>query len=82
MNKENKDGIKEKFSEMPKITLIGRRELYIENFKSVITYTESIIELNCAMYLLKISGKELEIKSLSSDLAEICGVIFDIEIVN
>ena len=82
MNKENKDGIKEKFSEMPKITLIGSRELYIENFKSVITYTESIIELNCAMYLLKISGKELEIKSLSSDLAEICGVIFDIEIVN
>ena len=82
MNKENKDGLKEKFSEMPKITLIGRRELYIENFKSVITYTESVIELNCAMYLLKISGKELEIKSLSSDLAEICGVIFDIEIVN
>lgn len=75
-----KEERKEKLSDMPRITLLGRRSLYVENFCAVVVYTEKEIQLNTAEFLLKITGENLEIRTLAQGLLEIIGEIFDVSI--
>lgn len=66
----------------PRLTMLGKRELYIENFKAIIEYTETCIRLSTSTYLLKISGVDLEIKNISPETLEIGGEITNMEISN
>lgn len=73
-----KEEQRERMSDMPRITLLGSKSLYVENFCAVVVYTDSEIQLNTASFLLKISGKNLEIKTLTPGLLEIVGEIFSL----
>lgn len=77
---KNKEETKERLSDMPRITLLGSRSLYVENFCAVVMYTDTEIQLNTLEFLLKISGKNMEIKTLAQGLLEIAGEIFDVSI--
>ena len=75
-----KEETKERIRDMARVTILGRRSLYVENFCAVVMYTETEIQLSTIDFLLKISGKNLEIKSLAQGLLEIAGEIFDVSI--
>ncbi len=66
----------------PRLTLLGKKELYIENFKAIIEYTPDCIRLSTSAYLLKITGADMEIKNISPEILEINGEIVNIEVSN
>lgn len=76
------ESIKEKLSDLARLTLLGSRELYVENFKSVLIYTDTEIQLNTGTYILKISGNNLRIVSITSDMAYVDGAILELKIQN
>lgn len=70
---------KEVILDVPRLTLIGNRELMVENYKSIGEYTENLIVLNSKSCKLKISGSELEIRSIATEMIYICGKISAVE---
>lgn len=55
------------------ITVSGRHEAYIENYKSIIEYTDTKIRLQTKNGKLKITGKQLEIQYYTADEMKITG---------
>lgn len=53
--------------DLPKITLIGDTQLYIENHKGVIEYNGEKIKLNVSIGQLEIVGEGLVIRAINSD---------------
>lgn len=62
--------------DLPKITVIGRNELYIENHRGIIEYNTELLRINLSRGFLEIEGKELEIKALTPEEMSIYGEIF------
>lgn len=61
--------------EMPRITLVGQRELYLENHKGIIEYDLKQIKINLARGYLEIEGDDMEIKFIIQDELSISGSI-------
>lgn len=59
----------------PKITVLGEESVTVENHKGLIELSQTLIRLNTPMYLLKITGENLDIKSITGDDVEITGKI-------
>lgn len=66
---------KELTLDVVKITLIGTRELTIENYIGVIEYTDKTIHLSAKPLPIKIAGDFLEIKTMTKELLYVSGVI-------
>ena len=69
---------RELISDVPKITLTGRDNLLIENYKSLVEYEKDIIRINTSEGLLKLEGGELDIKTVTDEMMEISGKITSI----
>lgn len=52
---------------MPVINLEGKTGVYIENYKGIIEYFDDTIVINTAVGLLHVVGKDLAIKSITSE---------------
>lgn len=65
--------------DMPHITMYGDRELYIENYKSLISYNSTKIETGSKKGKVIITGKNLEIKSIRREDIMISGLILHVE---
>ncbi|HWQ75509.1 MAG TPA: sporulation protein YqfC [Syntrophomonas sp.] len=61
--------------DIPKITLIGKNEFYLENHRGIIEYSTQRLRINLSRGFLEISGKNLEIKALMPDEIKIEGEI-------
>lgn len=72
---------KDTFLDLPKIILTGNREVYIENYKGIIEYTDTLMRLNTGMRLLKITGKALCIMSIGADDITVGGEIEAVEFI-
>ncbi len=59
----------------PRLILLGKSELTVENYKGVVEYTDKLLRLNTATHLLKIEGENLTISEMTSDDVEIRGII-------
>ncbi len=57
------------------ISSIGNRELTLENYKSILLYSDTCIRVKANPYPLTITGTGLEIRSISRDLLYITGRI-------
>ncbi|MEG1441855.1 MAG: YabP/YqfC family sporulation protein [Oscillospiraceae bacterium] len=57
------------------IKFIGNRELTIENYKGIIEYTDTCIRVKAKPNILKITGKNLEIKTITQEMLYITGRI-------
>lgn len=68
--------------DLPKLTLIGNIQISILNHKGIIEYTEENIRVNTKSGIFKITGEELEIKTILSEEIIISGVIKKIEIIS
>lgn len=61
--------------DLPKITVIGMTELYLENHKGIIEYTNERMRINLTRGFLEIEGENMEIKALMPDEMKILGEI-------
>lgn len=61
--------------DIPKITLVGRGELYLENHRGIIEYSSQRLRINLSRGFLEILGDQLEIKALLPDEMKIEGNI-------
>ncbi|CFY00895.1 Sporulation protein YqfC [Syntrophomonas zehnderi OL-4] len=59
--------------DLPKITVIGRNELYLENHRGIIEYSPQLLRINLSRGFLEIQGDRLEIKALMPDEMKVWG---------
>ncbi len=89
--KKDKKEMKENISELlelpkdivmdfPRITLIGNLQLYIENHKGMIEYSDSKIRVNTKSGVISITGKNFLIKTIVTEEIIIYGEIAHIEL--
>lgn len=64
--------------EMPRITLIGNKELYIENHRGVLHFSPELLRLALAKGYLEISGEGLVIRNILGQELAVVGVIGEI----
>ena len=55
------------------LTLIGTQAVHIENYRSILVYTDSEIRIRCRHYILSVSGKKLKICYYDKDEMKISG---------
>ena len=55
------------------LTLIGTRAVHIENYRSILVYTDTEIRIQCRHYILSVSGKKLKICYYDKDEMKISG---------
>lgn len=70
---------KDTFVDLPKIILTGNREIYVENYRGILEYTDSIIRLNIGANALKVCGEELDIRAIGEEDITLNGTIASIE---
>lgn len=60
------------------IEMTGNRELFIENYKGIIEYTDTVIRINTNPSPLRIEGKGLEVKSITREMLYVTGYFKEI----
>lgn len=61
--------------DLPKITLLGRNEMTIENHRGMIECSTTRMRVNLARGYLEIQGENLQIRSLYADEVQFIGQI-------
>ncbi|NDO47399.1 sporulation protein YqfC [Clostridium sp. ASF356] len=60
---------------LPLISLTGKEELIIENYKGIVEYGDEVMRVNTAIGVLRIEGKGLLLKQLTSECIVVTGTI-------
>lgn len=66
--------------ELPRMTLIGDRQLYIENHRGVIHFSEEVLRLSLSKGELEVTGDALIIRTIWTDEVFVEGVIRGIQL--
>ena len=85
-----RDAIKSKLSDaagmpkdvvlgMPVVTITGREELCIENYRGIIEYTEELIRVQTKAGQIRVNGKRMQIEYYTNDEMKINGRIASLE---
>lgn len=72
---------KEIVLDIPNIKMIGSMEAVVENHKGILEYSQEILRINSASGIIKILGKNLEIKEINQEDILIKGDIDLIEFI-
>lgn len=67
--------------DLPKITMIGNLQLNISNHKGIIEYSQDVLRVNSNIGVIRISGKDLKLKTILSEEIIVNGTIDKIEII-
>lgn len=70
---------KEVILNLPLLSLIGKEELTIENYKGIIEYSEDKIRLQTGAGILRIEGKNLFLQHMTSENMIVTGTILKLE---
>lgn len=70
---------KEISSQEPKITMMGFKELLIENYKGILEYQDFYIRINTYIGIININGFELDLNEMTTDDLLIKGKIESID---
>lgn len=65
--------------DLPKITMIGSLQIYVENHKGIIEYNNENIRINSNSGIIKITGEKMYIKTIVTEEIIIVGDIKKIE---
>lgn len=60
------------------VRIMGKREVFIENYRYIIEYSEAVLKLQCKNTKLKIKGNKLVIEYYSKDEMLVKGMIDEI----
>ncbi|NLL18575.1 MAG: sporulation protein YqfC [Clostridia bacterium] len=66
--------------DLPKLILIGQKELIIENHRGIIEYGQTVIRVNSTVGQITVKGSGLMLKTLKSDQMLVEGIISAITI--
>ncbi|PAB58929.1 sporulation protein YqfC [Anaeromicrobium sediminis] len=67
--------------DLPRITMLGNLQLYIENHKGIIEYTKVRIRIKLREGALRVIGKDLTIKNIMEEEIVVCGELHSIEFI-
>lgn len=67
--------------DLPRITMIGNMQLYIENHRGVIAFTDRTLQLRLSVGQLEITGESLVIRAILPEEVMIEGTIHQIRYV-
>lgn len=67
--------------ELPRLTLIGDRQLYIENHRGVLHFSNELLRLALSKGELEVRGQDLIIRTIWTDEVFVEGVISGIELI-
>lgn len=73
---------KEAVLNLPLITILGREELFIENYKGIIEYSEETVRVSTGIGVLKIDGRGLFLKSILAESITLTGTFAAIQYLN
>ena len=90
-NRQDSDGVIRTISELLKlpadvacsdtrIIMIGTRTLRIENYRSILVYSDTLIKIQAKQQIVMIHGTELKIRYYDQDEMEIQGSIHGVTI--
>jgi sporulation protein YqfC len=90
MRKRKLEGIKANISEMfelpkeivlnlPKISMVGNNQMYVEIHKGIIEYTPQRIRVNSTIGVIRILGEEMTVKNIGAEEIIVTGEILSIE---
>ena len=65
---------------LPKLELVGDGELRVENHKGILAYGREEIHVSGGIYLIKIAGRELELRAMTGVELLITGTITQISL--
>ena len=65
--------------DLPRITMLGNKQLLIENHKGIIEYTPSLVRIKLNQGELVISGKHLMLSNLQIEQILVEGTVEDIK---
>lgn len=68
--------------DLPKITIIGNIQVNVLNHKGIIEYTMENIRINSNIGTIKISGENMELKTILSEEIIVIGYIEKVEIIS
>lgn len=64
---------------LPKITVVGFRQMLVENYKTILEYQDFYIRLSTEIGILNINGFELNLKEMTTDDLLITGKIDSVD---
>lgn len=70
---------KEVMLNLPLISITGREEITIENYKGIMEYGDEVIRVNTASGIIRMAGKELLLKQLTAECVIVSGKLEHIE---
>lgn len=68
-------------SDRPKITTVGRKEVFVENYRGIIEFTNEIVRINSNYGVITITGKNMKIREITNEDIIITGDIDNIDYV-
>ena len=69
-------------ADIPKITLVGNKEVTIENYNGIIEFGENVVRLNTKVGIIKIVGVNIDIKNITAEEIIVFGGIRSFEFVS
>lgn len=70
---------REVIMDLPRLTLAGNVQVYLENHRGVIAYNEALVRIGVSNGEIIIRGQELQIKNLAAEELLIKGLIEGVE---
>ena len=64
---------------LPLVSLLGREEVTIENYKGILEYNEETVRIGTAAGVLRLRGKGLCLKQLTAECLVITGALEGLE---
>ncbi len=73
---------KESILNLPLINILGREELFIENYKGIIEYSDETVRISTGIGVLKIEGRGLFLKSILPESITLMGTFTAVQYIN
>lgn len=70
---------KELISDVPRITLYGNKQLFLENYKGIVEYEDNKIRIKTHKGIIKLEGSGMTIKEITTEDIMVNGIINKIE---
>ncbi len=67
--------------DLPRMTLIGNMQLYVENHRGVLHFSDDLLRLQLSKGQLEVIGKQLVIRAILTEEVFIEGIIDDLKYV-
>ena len=72
---------KEVTQDVSKVTLVGERDLIIENYKGILEYDDKLVRIKTSHRPIKITGHDLEMRTITDEDVQIFGKIDSFEFI-